>query len=230
MHCIISATICVIHKSPAGFSHPVLNTCSKTLAKGRITTRKSKLCLVVLCLVMFSLVSPCYAVTPQKIAILPVINRTYTHDAAVENVISAALAAKFRMPLANIVSIYEVVPAAEVRAALPADIHNRAQARKFGVDKLPAIAAKLNADIVIGAIITDLSEERTITGKDSFNFQRTVLAIRVVGYRAREGTTFAVGDHQEYRGDWSRLGDADYLAGVIMDKLLESLVFPYDKE
>ncbi len=213
----------------AGFSQPLANNCSKKLAKGRIPTRKSRLCLIALCLILLTLATPCHA-APQKIAILPVVNYTYDRDAAVENVVSAALAAKFRMPLASIVTIYEIVPAADVQAALPADIHTRAGARKFGVDRLPAIAAKLNADVVIGAIITNLSQELNYISKESFYYQRTSLAISVIGYRARDGKTFAVADEQEYQGDWSRLGDADYLAGVIMSKLLDKLTFPYDKK
>ncbi|MDR3563879.1 MAG: hypothetical protein P4N59_20925 [Negativicutes bacterium] len=180
------------------------------------------------CLVVFLISTTCFAAEPQRIAILPVINQSYTHDDGVERVIADAVAAKFHMPLDKIVIIYDVIPAAEVRAAVSTAADLGVKAKNFDMKKLAEIATKLNADVVIGAIITEFSESQLIT-MDSGLSQQTSISLRIVGYRALEKKTFDLSSHEEYTGEWSNTGNADYLAGVIMERLLGKLSFPYTK-
>lgn len=63
--------------------------------------------IVLFCFVFASLVfftDICQAHNPQRIAVLPVMNQSYMHDAEVEKVISDSLYANFHVPLAKILN------------------------------------------------------------------------------------------------------------------------------
>lgn len=177
-------------------------------------------CLVCAGLLLFAGI--CQAHTPQRVAILPVINQSYMEDAKVEAVISDSLYGKFKIPLAKVLNTYEFVPVSEIEAAFP-EVNDRKAMKKFNPARLQQVAAQLDADLVIGGIISNLSED-TFTNFDGDLIQQTYLSIRLIGYDAREKKVIDVHDYENYDGDWTAYGEADYLAKKIMNHLLDKAI------
>jgi len=163
----------------------------------------------------------CAAAAPLKIVILPVMNETRTHDADVEKVISEALHAKFRKPLNDIVPVYQVIPADQISAALP--VAREGLSLKFKPEIMREMADKLHADVVIGAVITDL-QERTLVNLAGDYLQESHLTIRLVVYNADTRAYRAQRRTENYFGEQMSSGDPDYLAQSIMDHMLPKLV------
>jgi hypothetical protein len=186
--------------------------------------RKSSLFLFFFFLVNLLSASTCFAAEPLRIAILPVINQTHTRDESVEKIVSGALHAKFHRPLSNIVTVYQMIPDDEVNAALLSDIGKLPASLKFKPEILPGIAEKLQADIVIGAVITDL-RERTFGSWVGDYLQETHLAIRLVVYTANTQKHLDKRDSENYFGEQMLHSEAAYFAQVIMDRLLSEVVF-----
>jgi hypothetical protein len=165
----------------------------------------------------------CQARTPQRIAILPVINQSYTDDPEVEKTISEAIYAKFHVPLAAVLNTYEFVPADEIKTAFP-EWKDHVRMKKIDRERLQQVAAQLHADMVIGGAVTDLNKFIYTSNFEGDLMQQTYLSIRLVGYNVREQKLIDIGDYEDYRGDWSVFGDSDYLAKKIMDRLLGKIV------
>lgn len=168
----------------------------------------------------------CLAYQPQRIAILPVFNSSYTENEAVEQVIAEALQAKFRMPLAKVITIYEVIPANEVRLALPPALQERNKPGEIDSAVLRDIGTRLKADIVIGGQITDFRAATVSTMRGDL-LQQTDLTIRVVGYNAGKDEFLDIRDSRDYRGEWSVAGDPDYLAKQIMEHLMDQVPYTW---
>jgi len=170
--------------------------------------------------------APCLAYEPLRVAILPVFNSSYTHDQDTERIITESLQARFHMPLAKVIILYDVIPADEVQLALPLELKNRNKPGKINASVLQGIGAKLNTDIVIGAQITDF---RASTFSDLYGglLQETDLTIRVVGYDTRKNEFLDIHDSQHYYGQWSVTGDSDYLAKQIMEHLISKVPYTW---
>ena len=186
--------------------------------------RRSSFFLFVFYIISLLYAPTCFAAEPLSIAILPVINQTNTHDEAVENVILEALHAKFRTSLSSIVPIYQLIPDNDVSTALPPDIHKRPYSLKFEPTMLKDVANRLHADIVIGAVITNL-RELTFTSWTGDPIQQTNLSIRLVVYKTSEQEYIDIHDYKDYVGERMTFSDADYLAKIIMDRLMSDLTF-----
>lgn len=165
------------------------------------------------------------AAEPLRVAILPVINQSHTHDENVEKVIREALQLKFHKPLHDIVPVYQVIPAHDVIAALPVDLHKRPGSLKFKRGFFPPLAASLHADVVIGAIIQNLSETSAFTWRGDY-LQDTHVTIRVVVYEARTQKYFDKRASEHYFGEPMLRSNADYLAQPIMDRMLKKVMPP----
>ena len=164
----------------------------------------------------------CLAEPVQRIAILPIINDTYSTNPAVEKEIADLLYAKFQMPLADIVTIHEIIPEAEVKAALSPEMQTKGQPQKYFSGNIPEVAAKLSADLVIGAIITGLTERTTTNQRDLF--QETYVAIRLVGYSAKENKIIDRQDFENYADIWTPTSDAVSLVKIMMSHLLNNII------
>ncbi len=158
------------------------------------------------------------AAAPRRIALLPVA-ATYqgNETAAVQAKVAETLAAWFRTPLASIVKVYELVPADEIRAALPPS--GTLDPRNPDLPCLQELAAKLRADLVLGVIITDLGRYSLI-GRDGDLKLRTDLALRLVGYKVDSQRTIDLAGREDYFDDWSPDGEPVQLANVLTERLL----------
>lgn len=163
--------------------------------------------------------SPVYAAAEaRRIAILPVVATAPSRELpAVEAKVAATMAAWFRTPLPSFVKVYEIVPAAEIKAALPAD--GAFDPRRPDLSRLRQLAAKLDADLVLGIIITDLGEYHSRTREGDLRL-RTDLAMRLVGYKADSQRTIDLAGREDYYDDWSAGGEAVSLAAVLTERLL----------
>lgn len=188
--------------------------------------------LVVLFLTFFLAIgttpASCLAYEPQRIAVLPVFNSSYTHDRDTEQVIAEALQAKFRVPLAKVLTIYDVIPANEIQLALPPALQNRNKPGKIDDAAMREIGARLKADIVIGAEITNFTAY-TFSNIEGDLFQQTDLTIRVIGYDARKNEFLDIRDSQNYSGEWSVMGNSDYLAKQIMEHLMGKVPYTWKR-
>lgn len=164
----------------------------------------------------------CQANERVRVAVLPVFNSSYTYDQDTERVINESLQARFDVLLAKFIIFYEVIPANEVQLALPPELKNRNKPEKINVPMLRAIGTKLKADIVLGAQITDF---RVFTGRDldDERLKQTDLTIHVVGYDTKKNEFFDIHDREHYNGRWSALGDSDYLAKKIIERLSDKV-------
>jgi hypothetical protein len=159
----------------------------------------------------------CAAAESRRIAILPVAAVEAREIPAVEAKIAATLAAWFHTPLPSFVKTYEIIPAAEIKAALQPD--GALDPRKPDLPRLRQLAVKLNADLVLGVIVTDLGEY-LIRGREGDLKLRTDLAMRLVGYRADRDSTIDLKGREDYFDDWSPGGEAENLAAVLAERLL----------
>lgn len=160
----------------------------------------------------------CAAAEARRIVLLPVAATVETRELpAVEAKVAAAMAAWFRTPLPSFVKVYEIIPAAEIKAALPAD--GAFDPRRPDLSRLRQLAAKLDADLVLGIIITDLGEYHFRTREGDLRL-RTDLAMRLVGYKADSQHTIDLASREDYYDDWSAGGEAVNLAAVLTERLL----------
>lgn len=178
---------------------------------------------IVWCFIAGTFTSPCLAYEPQRIAILPVVNSAPTYYRDAEQVIHDAMQAKFKRPLASVVTIYELIPPAEVQSVLPAGFQRPKKMMKLETLNLPELAERLKADVVIGAEITDFSSMMITNFRDDI-LQKTDIAIRIVGYDVQTKKQFEFRDFEHYDDAWSTLGDPDYLAKQIMNRLLDKVI------
>ncbi|MDR7867388.1 MAG: hypothetical protein RIN56_11265 [Sporomusaceae bacterium] len=160
----------------------------------------------------------CAAAEARRIAILPVAATVENRELpAVEAKVAATLAAWFRTPLPSFVKVYEIIPAAEIKAASPPD--GILDPRKPDLPRLRQLALKLDADLILGVIVTDLGEY-TVNNPWSGLQLKTDLAMRLVGYRADRGSFIDIKDREDYFDDWSARGEAANLAGALTERLL----------
>ena len=182
-----------------------------------------KKCLAFALILAFALLalprSPaCAAAEARRIAILPVAATVETRELpAVEAKVAATLAAWFRTPLPSFVKVYEIIPAAEIKAALQPD--GALDPRKPDLPRLRQLAAKLDADLVLGVIVTDL-DEFLLRNREGDIILKTDLAIRLVGYRADRDGIIDIKNREDYFDAWSACGEAVNLAGVLTERLL----------
>jgi len=121
--------------------------------------------------------SPCSTpVFPQRVAVFPVFSsKNISVNKDVEGIIAKALPNKFHTPLSKIVSVFEIVPEAEVIVALPVQLKDK-QKGKLENNLLVEVANKLNADIVIVAEIRDYRSELRVNFEGE-RIKQTDLAI-----------------------------------------------------
>lgn len=177
-------------------------------------------------LVAGSTPASCLAYEPLRVAILPVFNSTYIHEPDTERVITEALRARFHMPLAKVITLYDVVPADEVQLALPPELKNRNKPGRIDALVLQEIGAKLKTDVVIGAQITDFTLF-TYSNLAGDLFEQNDLTIRIVGYDTKKNEFLDIHDSQHYHGEMSVMGNPDYLATQIMDHLLSKVPYTW---
>lgn len=189
-----------------------------------------KVIAMLLIAVLFGGISPasCLAYEPLRVAILPVSNSSYTHNQDVERVIADSLHARFHMPLDKVITLYDVVPDNEVDKAMPQELRNRNKPGEISASVLKKIGAKLNADVVIGAQIMDF-REYTFTNIWGDLLQETDLTIRLVGYDIKKNQYLDIHESRNYNGEYSVLGNSDYLAKLIMDNLIAKVPYTWKK-
>jgi hypothetical protein len=162
------------------------------------------------------------AYNTQKVAVFPVLaGKGIAINKDVEKIIAKALVNKFHMPLSKVVTFFEIIPEADVIAALPVQLKDKRQS-KLENNLLAAVADTLNADIVIAAEITAYrSDSRTNWEGD--RIRETDLAIRIINYHRPSGEFTERQDHQFYFGDDIQWGQPEYIASHMMYKLLNKI-------
>lgn len=168
----------------------------------------------------------CLAYEPLRVAILPIFNSSYTYDQDTEQAITRSLQARFSMPLAKVIILYDVIPANEVEMALPRELKNPNKPGKIDASVLQKIGSILKADVVIGAQIMDFGAI-TFYNFDDELFQKTDLSIRVVGYDTRTNEFLDIHDNRRYDGHWSVMGEPNYLATEIMEYLTSKVPYTW---
>jgi len=165
----------------------------------------------------------CSAYQEQKVAIFPVFfNKNISVNKEVETIVAKALVNKFQMPLPTVVKFYQIIPEAEVVAALPVQLKDKIKKSKLANNLLTEVADKLNADIVIAAEITSYrSEERM--NREGDRLQETHLAIRVITYHRPTGVFTEKRDHEFYFGDDISWGQPEYIADHMIYNLLNKI-------
>jgi|GEM_PF-3561996 len=178
---------------------------------------------VILFICLFSIgFRTCSAYHAQKVAVLPVFHSgNISINKDVEKIIAEALVNKFHMPLSKVVTFFEIIPEAEVLAALPAQFEDQRKS-KFENNLLVEVADKLNADIVIAAEITSYRSDLRMNWEGD-RIQETDLAIRIINYHRPSGTFTDRQDHQFYLGDDIQWGQPEYIADHMIYNLLNKI-------
>jgi len=185
--------------------------------------KKISFALTVLIFIVIISVQTCSAADIQRVAILPV---SFSHsyvDKDVESVIVKALNGKFHTPLANIVTIFEIIPGTEIQSATEAEVGTK-KIKEFKLDRplLKNIAMKTNADIVIGAEVTEFWTFQTITWRGD-TIRETNLGIKIMIYHRQTEKYTVQKDADYYLGDEGLWGQPDYMADQMMFKLLAKI-------
>lgn len=178
---------------------------------------------VVLFLCLFSVgFRTCLAYDTQRVAILPVFSsKNISTDKEVEEIIAKALVSKFRMPLSKVIRFFEIIPEAEVIAALPAQLKDK-QKSKLEKNLLAEVGDKLNADIVIAAEIKAYRSEVRMNF-DGDRIKQTDLAIRIINYHRPSGKFTEEQDHEYYLGEDMLWGQPEYITDRMIYKLLDKI-------
>ena len=183
--------------------------------------KKVSLVLTILFYILFTTIQICSAAAPQRVAILPVSFAHGYRDTDVENVISKALANKFHTPLAKIVLIFEIIPSVEIETAITDNVTTK-KIKKLDKALINLIAEKTNADIVIGAEVTQLWSVLLRTW-DGEVIQKTDLGIKILCYHKSSGEFLEQKDYASYSGGESLWGQPDYMADQMMYNLLNKI-------
>jgi hypothetical protein len=158
----------------------------------------------------------------QKVAVFPVLaSKGIAINKDVEKIIAKALVNKFHMPLSKVVTFFDIIPEADVIAALPVQLKDKRQS-KLENNLLAAVADMLNADIVIAAEITAYRSDLR-TNWEGDRIQETDLAIRIINYHRPSGKFTERQDHQFYFGDDIQWGQPEYIASHMMYNLLNKI-------
>ncbi|MDT8902096.1 hypothetical protein [Anaeroselena agilis] len=178
---------------------------------------------VLILLLAFALLTPlgspvCAAGDARRIALLPVAATAKARELpAVKARITATIAAWFHTPLPSFVKKYEIIPAAEITAALPPN--GALDPRRPDLAGLGQLAAKLDADLILGFIITDLGEYQLRNLEGDLKL-RTDLEMRLIGFKADSGKIIDIKGREDYFDDWAADGEAENLAAVLTERLL----------
>lgn len=191
--------------------------------------KKNHLCFAFfLCTLLFALSSTCFASATQtkRIAILPTINQTGRHEAQIETNITQALQESLRIPLNSILNIHEYIPLEEISAVLP-ELNQTEKLHKFGPSRLKEAADKLDADLIVVFIITDLTQTQHHNW-DGDTILYTSVSMQLLGYDKEKDAMINLKDHQYYHNDLSPWGSLENVAKEVTDKLLIKADFKKD--
>ncbi|BBB89947.1 MAG TPA: hypothetical protein PKA28_07755 [Methylomusa anaerophila] len=180
-------------------------------------------CVVAFIAVFCTGFGPASAHQAQRVAILPVFfGSGAAYDKDVEAVIEKNLTGKYHLPLAKVITIYDIIPKQEVRDALPAQLTGKKP--KLEKQVIQDLAAKLNADIVIAAEVTSFSTA-TISPWiwDGDTIRRTELGIRLISYQRPTDTYQEFKDRDMYSGDDNLWGQPEYMADQMIWKLINKV-------
>jgi hypothetical protein len=193
------------------------------MGRGGSSMFRKQLFCVVLFICLFSIgFRTCSAYHAQKVAVLPVFSsRDISINKDVERIIAKALVNKFHMPLSKVVTFFEIIPEAEVIAALPVPLKDKKKS-KLENNLLAEVADKLNADIVIAAEITSYRSDSRMNWEGD-RLQETDLAIRIINYHRPSGKFTERQDHQFYFGDDIQWGQPEYITSHMMYNLLNKI-------
>ncbi len=184
---------------------------------------RASLFIIILFYIFIAGLPICSAADPQRVAILPV---SFSHsyiDKDVEAVIVKALNDKFHTPLSKIVTIFEIIPGKEIQSATEVEVGAK-KIREFKLDRLllKNIAMKTNADIVIGAEVTQFWTVQTMTWRGDL-LRETSLGIKIMVYHRATDKYIVQKDYDFYDDYESSWGQPDYMADQMMFKLLNKI-------
>ncbi|WP_378954425.1 hypothetical protein [Pelosinus sp. sgz500959] len=164
----------------------------------------------------------CFAYDVQKVAILPVL---YSHDISinkdVEKIITNALVRKFHMPLSKIITFFEIIPEADVLAALPVQLQEKKKS-KIDNNLLADVGGKLNADIVIAVEIKAYRSDLRMSWNGD-RIRDTDLVMKIISYHRPSGKYTEEQDHEFYSGADIPWGQPEYIADHMIDRLLSKI-------
>lgn len=158
---------------------------------------------------------------PLRVAVLPVVGR-YGDQGETAGVVQRSLQDRFRTPLQSFVPIYDVVPAAELQAALPPGSVMPGKALRLDDAQWAGVAAAVKAEVVVAAEVTDYLHI-TWMSWDGDLLQRSAVAIRITVYDAVEAKRKVLQDADYYIGEYSPQHAPEELAKVMMGRLMDKL-------
>lgn len=183
---------------------------------------KTKLIIFPLLLCTFLLTASltCFAEQPpRRIAIVPTVSQTKTDFPEVKAYCDNELYQNLRIPLNGFLNLHEYIGPDDIAAALP-ELSEKNKLHKFTASRLKDAADQLNADLIIGFVLTDIGETRHANW-DGEIILYSYVNMELIGYDRRKDTFIKYRDNAYFHDEESSAGHVLNLSKSVADKLLK---------
>lgn len=160
---------------------------------------------------------------PRRIAILPTINESSFKSTEAEASCDAALYESLRIPLNAVLKRHEYISKDNIITALP-ELNQPIKRHSLSAYRLREAAETLNADLIVGFIITDAEEIRHFNW-DGDMVLYSYTQLRLIGYDRRSDSIIKLSRREFYNDYDSPQGQVEVLIANAADYLLKKADF-----
>lgn len=191
--------------------------------------RRSSLILYVLLCTFLVFTTTCLANDriPKRIAILPVLNQTGNSQPAIEKYITGELEEKLHIPLNGTLKIHEYIPLSDICKVLP-DVIDPSRIENFDINRLKPAAEELSADLIVGVLITSLTERQYTSFQREELILNSNVTLRLIGYDRTKDEFINLKSQESYNDEYSLAGTINDLSHEALRKLLDKIDFKKD--
>lgn len=183
---------------------------------------------LVLFLFSFAITTACFAAekTPRRIAIVPTVAETRMADPEAIAYCNSALRASLHVPLNGVLNIHDYISSEEIVAALP-ELSSPDKRYKFTPSRLKEAADQLQADLIIGFVITDADETRSHNW-DGDTILYSYVKLSLLGYDRQKDAFIKLQRREFFHDEESPAGSILSLTRAAADDLLKKADFKKD--
>lgn len=173
-----------------------------------------------LCTFFFISAFTCFAAEqqPRRIAIVPTTLQANPDFPEVTAYCDKELAEQLRVPLNGVLNVHEYIEQDKIAAALP-ELAKKNKLHKLTPSRLKEAAEELNADLIIGFVITDIGETRH-PNWDGEIILYSYVNMRLIGYDHKKDAFINIRNNEYFHDEESVSGHVLSLAKTCADKLL----------
>ena len=175
--------------------------------------------------------------TPKRIAILPIMTNGTGIYEETEYALQDRLEQEFHVPLNGTLKAVELLPEKDCREALAAvdtELRQNQSGKRLHLeDEMKPLADKLQADIVVGLVVTNFWEYTHVNWEGDTWLESDV-SLQLVGYNRAEDKVIHRSVSRSFHSEYALDGTASALAedgleSLLREEKLHDLIFPLIK-